>query len=367
MRKIYVKYQILVNGFNVLSPYTIDGFIIKDEYLNEEIYKSQQSISSGNIPINLNYFIHHCLVDYDKLKVKYFESKDYFEYELSDDINFDVNEGQEIFENNPRILETVFDLEKKLRIIFNIPILFQVIYIEFFDENKNKMFNIFVNNKVSSWNRAAYPISKKELENNSRFSINFELMKNTNNKHFNRALEFYNESFENDKLSTRFILIFSSLETIFNLDSECVTKKLAKYTAKLLSEDNKLEYKKIEKDIRRLYKARGKYIHGFETDCITIEDEILLRRYTRRVIIVYWYIVLLCKMSSRQILKELDSDRKFDIMIRQVIAVVNATSFFEQQHKSIDLIEKEIGREIPKYCKDKLLELCGNVKDKDEN
>ena len=70
MRKIYVKYQILVNGFNVLSPYTIDGFIIKDEYLNEEIYKSQQSISSGNIPINLNYFIHHCLVDYDKLKVK---------------------------------------------------------------------------------------------------------------------------------------------------------------------------------------------------------------------------------------------------------------------------------------------------------
>ena len=155
MRKIYVKYQILVNGFNVLSPYTIDGFIIKDEYLNEEIYKSQQSISSGNIPINLNYFIHHCLVDYDKLKVKYFESKDYFEYELSDDINFDVNEGQEIFENNPRILETVFDLEKKLRIIFNIPILFQVIYIEFFDENKNKMFNIFVNNKVSSWNRAA--------------------------------------------------------------------------------------------------------------------------------------------------------------------------------------------------------------------
>lgn len=182
------------------------------------------------------------------------------------------------------------------------------------------------------------------------------MMKNTNNKHFSRALEFYNESFENDKLSTRFILIFSSLEAIFNLDSKHVTKKLAKYTAKLLSEDNKLEYKKIEKDIRRLYKARGKYIHGSETDCITVEDEILLRRYTRRIIIVYWYIVLLCKMKPQQILKELDSGRKFDIMIRQVIAVVNASSFSEQQYKSLDLIEKELGVSLPQKYKDRFLE-----------
>lgn len=69
------------------------------------------------------------------------------------------------------------------------------------------------------------------------------------------------------------ILIFSALEAIFNLETEDVTEKISRYSAKLLAEENDKEYNQVYSDIKKLYKKRCDYIHGSKTNNILDEDE----------------------------------------------------------------------------------------------
>ena len=180
-------------------------------------------------------------------------------------------------------------------------------------------------------------------------------MKNTNNNHFNRALEFYNDSFESEKITTRFILIFSALEAIFNLDTENVTEKIARYSAKLLAEENKKEYDIIYTDIKKLYKKRCDYIHGTKTNNIVDADEKLLRFYVRKIIIAYWFVCIYTNKTAKQILEYLNNDEKLDLNVRICILTINAQDFSTQQRKAIDIIEKELGKEIPNETKQAIL------------
>ncbi len=66
--------------------------------------------------------------------------------------------------------------------------------------------------------------------------------------------------------------MFSVLEAIFNLDAEDITEKLAKYTAKLLAENNKKLYETIYKDMKNLYNKRSNYIHGSKMNSIKEKD-----------------------------------------------------------------------------------------------
>lgn len=188
--------------------------------------------------------------------------------------------------------------------------------------------------------------------------MDFNATKNTKNNYFDRALEFYNDSFESDKISNRYILIFSALEAIFNLDTEDITEKISRYSAKILAEDNYDEYKKIFEDIKKLYGKRCDYIHGSKTNNILDSDEKLLRFYVRKIIIAYWLIILYSKKTAKQILKYLDNDEKLDLQIRLFISTINSSSFTEQQHKAVDIIEKELGESIPQETKNFLYSNC---------
>lgn len=183
-------------------------------------------------------------------------------------------------------------------------------------------------------------------------------MKSTNNNQFNRALEFYNDSFESEKISSRYILIFSALESIFNLDMEDVTEKISRYSAKLLTEENDKEYNQVYSDIKKLYKKRCDYIHGSKTNNILDEDEKLLRFYVRKIIIAYWMIILHTRKTAKQILNYLNSDERLNLQIRLVISTINSGSFTEQQHKLVDIVEKELGRSIPYEIKELLYSNC---------
>lgn len=355
MKKIYIKYKILVNGFFVNDSFKCDEFILKDGYLNENYFK-EKSLVVRDFPIDLNRFIIDCLVDYKTYRFKYFESEDFIEFEVSNKFN-KANIGSFLVKKS-EIIQKIFDLEQKLRLRFNIPILFPITLLEIHDENKKLLSVCQTNARWSSWNRADYPIGYQESFNNSRFDFDLNSMRNIKDFHFKRAIEFYNESFESDNIAVRFILIFSSLEAIFNLDGKKITEKLSKYSAKLLSEDNLSEYDKISEDMTNLYGKRCNYVHGTKLNCITVNDEILLRRYARKIIIAYWLLMNNSKMTARQILEYLDSNQKLDIQTRLIISALNAQNFSEQQNKLVNLIEKEIGTEIPKQTKDKILEKC---------
>lgn len=73
--------------------------------------------------------------------------------------------------------------------------------------------------------------------------------------------------------------------------------------------------KQVYTDIKKLYKKRCKYIHGSKTNNILDKDEKLLRRYVRKIIISYWFIILITKKNSKEILEYLDSEEKLDIQV----------------------------------------------------
>lgn len=360
MKKLYAKYKVLVNGLNIIGEYTIDGFSLKIGSLNEDYFKTKLIHDENGMNLNINLYINSCLTDYEKLTYRYFESNDFIEFEVPNKAKIDIDNANELLKNNDAIINKVYDLERKLRLILNIPLLFQIIYIEIFDTNKNYMFYIQANKQISNWNRLTYNLDPKEFHNNSRFKLDFNSLKNTKNNYFDRALEFYNDSFESDKISNRYILIFSCLEAIFNLDTENITEKLGRYSAKILSDNNQEMYNKIYEDIKKLYKKRSDYIHGSKTGNIKDQDEKILRSYTRKIIIAYWIIILYTKKTAKQILKYLDSEEKLDMQVRMVITTLNSNDFSSQQHNLLQLLEKDYNINIPSHIQEKILEECQN-------
>ena len=353
---MYLKYKILVNGLNVKGTYNIDGFTLKSGRFEKNMFNGNYDYKNDGMYIDMNSYLLSCMTDYEKLSYNYFESDEFEEIYVSNKIT--KNTVCEIIKRNSKIKEKVIDLEKKLRLILNIPLLFQFVIVEFYDKDKEYINSCRLNRAISYWNRLTYKISPEEFHNNSRFKMNFEYMKNTNNNSFNRALEFYNNSFESEKISNRYILIFSALEALFNLDSANVTEKISKYSAKLLAENDKEEYVSIYKDIKRLYKNRCEYIHGKNRNSIKETDEKLLRFYVRKIIIAYWYVIIYTKKTSKQILEYLDSNEKLDLQVRLFIKCINANNFTEQQHKLVNAVEDELSVFIPDETKEIIYSKC---------
>ena len=259
------------------------------------------------------------------------------------------------------MFEKIYDLETKLRIIFNIPILFEIIYFKIYDENKKNLFNVQVINKMSTYNRLKYELDEDEFSNNSRLHLDFKFMKNIKNLQFKRALEFYNDSFESDNVRSRFILIFTSLEAIFNLDGKSISEKLSECISVLLSQNNEQEKEKIKKDIKYLYSQRSKYVHG-KTNLIQKEDEKLLRFYTRKIILIYWFILYDTNLRSENILEYIYNKKNFDLRVRLFISAINSNNFDEQQYNCINAIENNFDFNIPKKIKEKIYTKYENYK-----
>lgn len=351
-------YKILVNGLNPVGTYTLDGFTMKEGTFEEKMFDMKYNKDNTGVNLNMNLYLISCLNDYKKLTYNYFESNEFIEIEVSNKTTkYNLNK---VLDKNKEITHKVTDLEKKIRIIFNMLILFQSISIEFYDENKKYVSTYQLNKPISNWNRLTYNLSTNEIYNNSRFGMDFNAMKNTNNNYFNRAIEFYNDSFDSEKITNRYILIFSSLEAIFNLDTEDVTEKISRYSAKLLAEENEEEYQQIYSDIKRLYKKRCDYIHGSKTNNILDEDEKLLRFYVRKIILAYWILILYTKKTAKQILEYLNSDEKLDLQVRLFISSLKSRNFSEQQHRIVDIVEKEFGKELPQETKQSLYSKCND-------
>ena len=350
MKKIYIKYKVLVNGLP-LKEYNVDGFTLKTSKFEEGFFDSKYNVEKSGLDLNMNCYLTSCLLDYNDYTYNYFESDDYLEIEIPDQMVVSKDTYNEVMDLNKEILDKVEDFEQKLRLVLNIPLLFQIICIEFYDENKKYISAVQGCRKISFWNRLLYNLNVDEFNNNSRFHFDFNSMKNTSNKYFNRALEFYNDSFESEKRAIRYVLVFSSLEAIFNLDSKNIKHKISKYSAKLLAEYDKDAYSKIYNDIKGLYKKRCDYIHGSNRNSIQDEDEKLLRNYVRKIIIAYWLIIIYSKKSASQILGYLDSKEKIDVEIRMMIAALNSNDFSSQQHRLIELLEKDYNVVIPEETK----------------
>ena len=86
----------------------------------------------------------------------------------------------------------------------------------------------------------------------------------------------------------------------------------------------------------------------------------MLRFYVRKIILAYWAIVLYTKKTAKKILEYLNSDEKLDLQVRLFISTLNSKNFREQQHRVVDIVEKELEHGMPEQTKKALFSKCNS-------
>lgn len=190
-------------------------------------------------------------------------------------------------------LKKIILLERKLRLITGIGITLPVVEVSLFDD-KGDFYSCmtgsipkFSNVEVRDYNDDL----KKKLSHNLQLRITDDAIKELEEKNgrFKRALDFYVNSFDSNNIGMRFTLLFSALESIFNIDKEGITKEISNYSSRILflSSDEKSS---VRNKIHKFYAKRSFYIHGNYADELTANDEAELRSYVREILIIYWNI-----------------------------------------------------------------------------
>lgn len=131
MKKIYVKYKILVNGLHTITPYTIDGFTLKSSTFDKNMFNDKYDENKDGIDFNLNFYLESCFTDFETLSYNYFESDNYEEIEVSNKVNINSKTVTRLLQSKIEIYNRINDLERKIRLILNIPLIFQIVCIEF--------------------------------------------------------------------------------------------------------------------------------------------------------------------------------------------------------------------------------------------
>ena len=303
--KLFYRTKILISGIFPMKNFKIDGYTEKTGIHNSEL------MIDINNPDYIFYsagHLIHSLYSYKGQKenlYEYFENEELFEYEIDDEISKD--EFQKVFLRYQ--LDKVNLLQRKLRLLTGLGITLPVFTTLVYQNDKlftkigymnTETTDLVVNNyddemKTKLVHRLCFYISDStinDLENN--------------NLRFKRALNFYVNSFNSLDIGVRFILLFSSLESLFNIDIEniSISTVISKYATKILFLSNKMS-KEPKKKIINFYNLRSRYIHGDDGFEISREDENELREIVREVLLIYWNISVVYKITNPQEIKKL--------------------------------------------------------------
>ena len=288
--KIYYKNKILICGIFPMVNFNIDGYTQKTGKYDENIINAD---NDDFIFYSGGYLIHASYSCKEKKGTffEYFENDELFEYEVPDDLIDNKYEIQKLM-----LLETekkIRFLEKKLRLLTGFGISLPIYKTTLYDSDK-KLYTYVgnINWQITNLTVDDYTLKMKRLLSerlNSTLSDSTLQELEENNVRFKRALSFYNDSFVSFDIGVRFILLFSTLEALFNLDGEDITNSVSKYTSKILFLP-KNKAKSAKWKIITYYKARSDYIHGNECIDIDEEKEQNLREYVREVLLIYWNI-----------------------------------------------------------------------------
>lgn len=355
-RTIYIKLKMLVNG---MLP-------LKDKYGNNAKYEEFDVVENTYNPPFLNIskeeqliylnnnLVHSIYSTEGVLKYITFDSTNYIEIKIEGNIKSESARNI-IFE---KVSEIMLMFEKKIRLVTNISINLPVCKILIYDE-QYKYLDVFgisisktVGNSINNYDEN----TQKLLIN--RFSLKIEtnalekVIKN--NSRFKRALEFYNKSFDIDNINIRFTLVFSALESLFNVnEGQDIVENIAKYSSKILFLEEEKE-RKIYCKLKDFYNRRSRYIHGDEPLEITKKTEFDLREIVREILIIYWYISISKEYnSSKQIINYIENNTKdtLDTVLKTMISsmqIINYKKYYKNIREKIikgdyDLLK---GREI---------------------
>lgn len=352
---IYIKLKILAEGMLPLKDKygnnaKYEDFNIVENTCNESFF----NIAKEDTIFYLSSYMSNSMYNTeDSCNYITFDSINYIKIIINDDIKSDSSKKIvfEMASNN------MLMLEKKLRLITNVRISLPVCKIEIYDQEYKYLYNFgLMSNKTSGDSIRDYNENTKNLLiSRLRLKITATALEDLieSNSRFKRATEFYNTSFDVEDIKIRFTLIFSALESLFNISEESVIEKIATCGSKILFLDG-IKGEKVYRKLKDFYNKRSNYIHGNTPLEITEKNEFDLREIVREILIIYWYISISKKYnSSEQVISYIESNTKdtLDLVIKSIIDSMQITDY-EKYYKDIraKLIEGDYdllkGREI---------------------
>lgn len=343
MKTIYAKLKILINGLFPIEGFVIDDFLFQIGKYDEKVIDKEHP---DYIWYSSGYFNFSCYKyeGNNESYYNYFKNQKLIQVEVNDDIYTDSTKmGNYILAELSR---KVMALEKKLRLITNFPIGLPMFTVEIYDSNIKYIRTIgSIAQRVSFFDITNYDFTMKDMIlNRLKFWISDDTLEDAENKieRYKRGLEFYNASFLVNEIGIRFTLLFSSLESLFNLTGEKPTEKICKYTSKILFESPDVE-KKYYKKISKLYDIRSHYIHGNEPKIISDSIEFELREIVRESLLMYWCIFQRKDINtSEDVIKFLDKynqtnvDFQIQIFKKYLYATSYSDLYEEIEQKVID-------------------------------
>ena len=349
MKKIKIKYEILISGFpELLVDYKFRGFSLKKYYIKDSTMEEYDLF-------NTNLVLSHCMfIDNDNKKsVYYLENDDFVEYEIQNKLILTKEKIPELCSKYPNILNNVYNLILEMRLTLNIPIGFLTVNVNIYNENDLFIGTANYMSETYIWDRMKN-IDIDEFINNSRSGFDIKTFLKIDNVRYQRALMFFNRSFDDPDVSIRFIMLVSCLESLFNYrlrKEESITNRVSTICSNILSaldNNNSLYYD----EIKSMYNKRSRFLHG-DNDAINLECEKKLRKYTRIIIIFYSNVALKTHKSTNEMIQYLLKPEEYDLIEKLIISALLSKSFKEQQERAIELIEKtegeKLGEEIKKY------------------
>lgn len=319
--KVYCKNRVLILNIFPLKDFRIDGYIKKTGICTKDSIDLKQEnglfyISESLLSVGYTW-------NYDEnLYYDYLENKDLIEIEIPDEYCKDKLKIQQFILS--QMIKIVGSLRKKFQLLTNLDIILPKFQIYVFDENNNMIIK--------------YPIGYVKNENNIlKVRTNIDGMKDffverlslephlTNlpqlvnkNIRLERALSFYHNSFLPDQLGVRFTMLFSALESLFNIDKEDIQATISKYTSKIFFLNN-TKTKKLRKQVFDFYDLRSYYVHGNEVT-FSSNSEFQLRELVRSVLMIYMKISDLYNIHDADKIKEIIEQYKRNDLIEEMIA-----------------------------------------------
>lgn len=343
VKKIKLKIKLLVYGFPLMTGYfVLDGFELKAEKIDVDAI-SQMILKNPFIPSG---YIYNCVLqsqDDEKNYCNFFENVECIEYNISNsEAKSKENVIRHFFVSND-VKELINNFKKKLRLIYNLRIIFPIYKVTVFDAN-DKFVGCFVSyNDFPSLPGLRDKFNKEEFSKNSRtgFDLKSFLLTEKNNIKFGRAMMLFNDSFDSSDVSIRFLLLFSCLESLFVTSKNGIVEKMALCTSRILCYENIKDEEKMYKRIKELYNYRCKFVHGKQVKSITCELEMELREIVRYVLLIYWNLSLSGK-ASNQIINILKNKEEIPLQIKLYAKVIMYDNYEQAYKEGLEMIATEI-------------------------
>lgn len=342
MNQFKIKYKMLCYGFPPIEgSFISDNFELKDYKLGSNLYDSKNEYGGFNPSLYLYNCCYQVKGD-DSIYYNCFESIE--DLIVNVPIKFkDKYEIQNYIMNKTEIVTISNIFEKKLRLVFNVRIVFPIRIIKIYDM-AGKSYGTITLTKDFPGVNWQYTSNKQIFEFNSHFKTSLKEFIDLEKKNvkFERAMNYFNSSFDSSSVSTRYTMLFSALEALLIRGKTQVTEKLALRTSHILKCIDPNIEKETYSEIKKMYDIRSKYIHGSKKNAIMIRDEEKLRKYVREVLIIYWMYAQNNKLTANQIINNLDNDKRIDYLTSSSAKYMRTLDF----HKAYSNVCEEISQGI---------------------